>query len=124
MAGAFTVTEAARAFAADPAPLAVVQVGTADSLAVGVVAWGPAALGATVEEDEVPAGARVAVVGRALGAEHPARAVAARLRERGHHVVLVECGWPRGGADLETWGGSPAVARALLAVLGSPRDRG
>ena len=40
-----------------------------------------------------------------------------RLRAAGHDVVLVECGWPRGGADIETYGGSPAVARALLALL-------
>ena len=40
-----------------------------------------------------------------------------RLRAAGHEVVLVECGWPRGGADLEVFGGSPTVSRALLAVL-------
>ena len=68
-------------------------------------------------EAEVPAGARVAVVGRAVGAGHPASAVVERLRAAGHDVVLVECGWPRGGADIETFGGSPAVARALLALL-------
>ena len=55
--------------------------------------------------------------GRGLTEGHPARAVAARLRAAGHDVVLVECGWPRGGADIETFGGSPVVARALLAVL-------
>ena len=59
----------------------------------------------------------MAVVGRAMAPEHPAHAVAQRLRAAGHDVVLVECGWPRGGADVETFGGSPAVARALLAVL-------
>jgi beta-N-acetylhexosaminidase len=31
--------------------------------------------------------------------------------------VLVECGWPRGDADLVTYGASPVVAAALLAVL-------
>ena len=74
-------------------------------------------MGATVAETEVPVGAKVAVVGRAVGAGHPASAVVERLRGAGHDVVLVECGWPRGGADLETFGGSPAVARALLALL-------
>jgi beta-N-acetylhexosaminidase len=58
----------------------------------------------------------VAVVGRAVDASHPASAVARRLRGAGHEVVLVECGWPRGGADIETFGGSPAVARALVAL--------
>ena len=65
----------------------------------------------------MPTGARVAVVGRAVGAGHPASAVVERLRAAGHDVVLVECGWPRGGADIETFGGSPAVARALVALL-------
>ncbi|QKE83769.1 glycoside hydrolase family 3 N-terminal domain-containing protein [Arthrobacter sp. NEB 688] len=117
---ALTLTDAARGFAADPAPLAVVQVGSASNLAVGAVAWGPAALGVTVAEADVPAGARVAVVGRAVGVDHPARAAAERLRARGHHVVLVECGWPREDADVVTWGASPAVARALLVALGAP----
>ena len=64
-----------------------------------------------------PAGARVAVVGRAVGAGHPASGVVERLRAAGHDAVLVECGWPRGGADIETFGGSPAVARALVGLL-------
>ena len=117
VARAFRVGEAARSWLAAPGPLAVVQVGSTANLAVGAVAWGPAALGATVAEADVPPGARVAVVGRAVGAGHPATAAVERLRAAGHDVVLVECGWPRGGADLETFGGSPAVARALLAVL-------
>ena len=117
VAQAFRVSEAARAWLAAPGPIAVVQVGSTANLAVGDVSWGPAAVGATVAETEVPAGAKVAVVGRAVGAGHPASAVVERLRGAGHDVVLVECGWPRGGADLETFGGSPAVARALLALL-------
>jgi beta-N-acetylhexosaminidase len=117
VAAAFTLTDAGRAFAADPAPLAVVQVCSRANLAVGAVAWGPASLGATVAEDAVPAGAKVAVVARSAGPEHPAHEVLARLRTAGHRAVLVDCGWPRGGADVETWGASPAVARVLLAVL-------
>ena len=117
VARAFRVSDAARAWLASPAPLAVVQVGSTANLAVGGVSWGPAALGATVAATAVPAGARVAVVGRAVGAGHPALTVVDRLRAAGHDVVLVECGWPRGGADIETYGGSPAVARALLALL-------
>ena len=114
---AFRVGEAARTWLAAPSPVAVVQVDSTANLAVGGVAWGPAALGASVAEHDVPAGARVAVVGRAIGGEHPASDVVRRLRAAGHDVVLVECGWPRGGADIETFGGSPAVARALLALL-------
>ncbi|HWS58340.1 MAG TPA: hypothetical protein VN257_07355, partial [Actinotalea sp.] len=117
VARAFHLSDAARSWIANPSPAAVVQVGSVANLAVGAVAWGPAGLGATVAEERVPPGAKVAVVGRALGADHPAHRTAERLRAAGHDVVLVECGWPRGGADVETFGGSPAVARALLAVL-------
>lgn len=117
VAKAFRVSEAARAWLAAPGQIAVVQVDSTANLAVGDVSWGPAGLGATVAEADVPAGARVVVVARAVGAGHPASAAVERLRGAGHEVVLVECGWPRGGADLETFGGSPAVARALLAVL-------
>ncbi len=112
----FRVSDAARAWLEAPGPIAVVQVDSTANLAVGGVAWGPAALGATVVESAIPAGARVAVVGRAIGAGHPASEVVERLRAVGHDVVLVECGWPRGGADIETFGGSPAVARALVAL--------
>src|SRR4029077_9425291 len=48
VARAFRVSDAARAWLASPAPLAVVQVGSTANLAVGGVSWGPAALGATV----------------------------------------------------------------------------
>ncbi|HEX6917440.1 MAG TPA: glycoside hydrolase family 3 N-terminal domain-containing protein [Phycicoccus sp.] len=117
VAATFGLSEPGRAFLGDPAPLSVVQVGSTANLAVGEVAWGPAALGATVAEADVPTGARVAVVGRAVGPDHSAHEVAARLRAAGHRVVLVDCGWPRGGADVETYGGSPAVARALMGLL-------
>ncbi|MBT9256420.1 hypothetical protein KMZ32_13395 [Phycicoccus sp. MAQZ13P-2] len=120
---ALTLSAEARTFAVDPAPLAVVQVRGASNLAVGSVAWGPAALGVTVAEDEVPAGARVAVVGRSVDAGHPAHAVVDRLRARGHRVVLVECGWPRAAVDVVTWGASPVLAHALLAALGAPSPR-
>jgi beta-N-acetylhexosaminidase len=117
VARAFRVSDAARAWLDAPGVPALVQVDSTANLAVGHVSWGPAALGATVPESDVPAGARVAVVGRAVGAGHPASDVVERLRAAGHDVVLVDCGWPRGGADIETFGGSPAVARALLALL-------
>ena len=116
VAGAFRIDGRATAWLAAPGPVAFVQVASTANLAVGDVSWGPAALGVTVAEADVPPGARVAVVGRAVDASHPASGVVHRLREAGHDVVLVECGWPRGGADIETFGGSPAVARALVAL--------
>jgi beta-N-acetylhexosaminidase len=117
VARAFEVTDKARRWIARAGPLCVVQVDSVANLAVGQVAWGPAALGEAVAESAVPHGARVAVVGRAVGPGHPAHAVVRRLRRAGHDVILVECGWPRGGADVETFGGSPGVARALVTVL-------
>ena len=123
VAGTFTVSDGFDAWRRDSSPAAVVQVETMSNLAVGAVAWGPASLGAAVPSDEVPAGAKVAVVARAIGASHPAHDVVAALRSAGHPVVLVECGWPRGGADVETRGGSPAVARALLGLLGLGREQ-
>ena len=117
VADAFALGDAVPDFLADPAPLAVVQVGSGANVAVGGVAWGPASVAPTTSLEDVPRGAKVAVVGRAVGPEHPARAVAARLGADGHRVLLVECGWPRGPVDVVTYGGSPAVARALLDLL-------
>ncbi|MBM6404893.1 hypothetical protein JQN72_11635 [Phycicoccus sp. CSK15P-2] len=118
VAATFATSPAVADFVDDPAPLAVVQVESRANLAVGTVAWGPAALGRTVAEADVAQGAKVAVVGRGLGPDHHAHGTVARLRESGHRVLVVESGWPRGGADVETWGGSPAVAEVLLGMLG------
>jgi beta-N-acetylhexosaminidase len=68
----------------------------------------------------VPEGAKVAVVGRGLAAGHPAWDFCDWLRARGHRTIVVECGWPRGGADIVTFGGSAAVAAALVRLLGVP----
>lgn len=116
---AFTLTDAARRWLAADGDVAIVQVSSASNLAVGQVPWGPSALGASVPEDVAQSSARVAVVGRDLAAHHPAWAAAERLRAAGADVVVVESGWPRSGsqADVVTWGGSPAVARALVALL-------
>ena len=83
VARAFSLSDAARTWLASPAPLAVVQVDSTANLAVGSVSWGPAALGVAVPEAAVPAGAKVAVVGRAVGADHPARATARPPPRRG-----------------------------------------
>ncbi|MCU1537480.1 MAG: hypothetical protein JWP82_1831 [Humibacillus sp.] len=114
----FVIGDRAREWLADTAAPVVVQVGSDPNLAVGGVAWGPRSVGPTTAEQDVPATSKVAVVGRGLAATHPAWSVADRLRSQGHTVMVVECGWPRGGADVVTWGGSPPVAHALLRVLG------
>lgn len=116
-ARAFLLTTAARAFVSDPAPLSIVQIHTDTNLAVGEVAWGPNAVGAARAEADVMPGDRVAVVARGIGAAHPAREVADRLRAAGHQVVLVDVGWPRSEVDLATYGASRAVASALVGVL-------
>lgn len=125
-ARALTDRELARAFSVSPRvapwratarPASIVQVDSATNLAVGSVAWGPAAVGATTPVDAVPDGAKVAVVGRGVGPDHPARGLARRLETAGHPVLLVECGWPRGDVDVVTYGASPAVASALVGLL-------
>lgn len=128
----FDVSAAAAAWLDDPAPVALLQVASLANPAVGMVPWGPASVrpdvpvigaGAVVDTAalvgaEVPvAGAKVAVVGRDIGSTHPALAVAAALREQGHHVIVVNCGWPRGASDLATRGGSSAVSEALVNLL-------
>ncbi|UKA58445.1 glycoside hydrolase family 3 protein [Arthrobacter sp. FW306-2-2C-D06B] len=118
IAEAFEVSEAAQRWLAREEPVAIVQVETGSNFAVGRVPWGPAATAsAVVREGEVPDGARVAVVGRGLDAEHPLWTVFARLRAEGHAVIAVECGWPRGGADIVTYGASLTVSQALTALL-------
>ena len=115
---AFSVSDAAREWLALDAAPVVVQVASDPNLAVGRVSWGPDAAGLTTAEDAVPAAAKVAVAGRSLAPSHPGWAVADRFRAQGHPVIVVECGWPRGDADVVTYGGSPVVARALGRLLG------
>jgi beta-N-acetylhexosaminidase len=113
----FEIGVAARAWLAAPEPAAIVQVDSETNQAVGEVPWGPATAGSTVSAETVRPGAKVAVVGRSLTVGHPAWALADRLRAAGHRVITVECGWPRGGADLTTFGASKAVGMALSALL-------
>ncbi|MBT8161980.1 MULTISPECIES: glycoside hydrolase family 3 protein [Arthrobacter] len=118
IAEAFEVSPAAEKWLAREEPVAIVQVETGANFAVGHVPWGPAAATrAIVSEGEVPDGARVAVVGRGLDAEHPLWTTFARLRAEGHAVIAVECGLPRGGADIVTYGASLAVSQALTSLL-------
>jgi beta-N-acetylhexosaminidase len=116
----FEVGEAVRAWLDTPGEPVIVQVASDHNLAVGPVAWGPRAAGLATAEDDVPAGAKVAVAGRGLSARHPAWEVTERLRAQGHPTIVVDCGWPRGGADLVTFGGSVVVAEALGRYLGVP----
>ena len=113
----FLLSDEARAWLAADGPASIVQVGSVTNVAVGQVAWGPAAAGLTVAEEDVPPGARVAVAGRGLAPDHPAWACAERLRDAGHETIVVECGWPRGGADIATYGGSLAAGAALGRLL-------
>ena len=127
IAGTFSVSPSLAAWRAGTGPVAIVQVDTRANLAVGPTNWGPAALGATIDPGQVPTDARVAVVGRGIGVDHPARAAAAAYGASGHPVVLVECGWPFGDVDVDvdvaTYSGSLSVAAALVELLTtSPRE--
>ena len=117
---AFELSEAARTWLASPASPCIVQLETESNPAVGIVPWGPAAIGAATDLAAVPKDAKVAVVGRGVAAGHPGWDVCERLRAEGHRTIVVECGWPRGGADLVTFGGSAAVAAALVRLFGVP----
>ncbi len=130
LVSAFAVSDRARSWLALGGPVTIVQVETPANLAVGDVAWGPRSAGAEVVDEHTvadgaggaggtagPGAHRIAVVGRGIGDGHPATAAARRLRDAGHDVLLVECDWPRGEADLTTFGGSPLVSRALVRLL-------
>ena len=117
---AFEVSGAARSWLADPAVPALVQVDSEANMAVGHVPWGAAALGADTALDAVDPHAKIALVGRGLDAGHPIRNLADSLRADGRPVIVVECGWPRGGADLVTYGASLTVSAALVELL-APR---
>ena len=114
----FTTTPAVEAWRSAEGVPCIVQVASDPNFAVGRVAWGPLAAGITVPAGDVPAGAKVAVAGRGLAPTHPAWRVADQLRAQGHPTIVVDCGWPRGGADLVVYGGSVVVARALGRYLG------
>ncbi|WP_104092055.1 glycoside hydrolase family 3 N-terminal domain-containing protein [Arthrobacter sp. GMC3] len=115
--GTFEISAKAHAWLADEAQAAVVQVQTQTNYAVGTVPWGPAATGATVAVESLSPGQKVAVTGRGLDPHHEAWEVANRLRAAGHHTIVIECGWPRGGADIVTYGASLAVSEALVGLL-------
>jgi beta-N-acetylhexosaminidase len=133
-----------RALAADfgprgTGPLVLVRLDSHPNLAIGRVPWGPFAeleadppadwaevpVLAVAEDaprvpDELPADARVVVVGRSIHLNAWATAVVDELRGSGRRVLVVDMGWPgedRRYADIVTFGASRAVGRALLALL-------
>ncbi len=113
----FQFSSDAQGWLEDLSPAAVVQLETETNYAVGTVPWGPAATGRTVPVEGVAPGQKVAVAGRGLDAGHPAWVLADDLRSAGHNTIVVECGWPRGGADIVTYGASLAVSAALVDLL-------
>jgi beta-N-acetylhexosaminidase len=114
---AIDLDDAALAWLRGPGAAAVVQVDSATNVAVGQVPWGPAGVGLVATDEVVAQAARVAVVGRNIDADHAAWEVVARYREQGKAVIVVECGWPRGGSDVVVRSGSPEIARRLVALL-------
>jgi beta-N-acetylhexosaminidase len=118
LVGGFQVGDAVRPWLEAPGDPVIVQVASDPNLAVGPIAWGPDAAGLATVDTDVPPGAKVAVAGRGLRDDHPLWGVADRLRAQGHRTIVVDCGWPRGRADLVTFGGSVVVAQALGRYLG------
>jgi beta-N-acetylhexosaminidase len=118
LVGAFEVGDAVQAWLDADGDAVIVQVASDPNLAVGGVAWGPSAVGLTTSEADVRQGMKIAVAGRGLSGDHPLWQVVDRLRAQGHPTIVVDCGWPRGGADLVTFGGSVVVAEALARYLG------
>jgi len=120
VADAFDLSRVARSWINGGGHAVLVQVESSTNMAVGDVPWGPAAAGLTVDEAQVGTADRVAVVGRNIDVGHPAWDVATRFRNEGKAVIVVECGWPRGGADVVVRSGSPEVARHLATTLQVP----
>ncbi|PQZ91143.1 glycoside hydrolase [Arthrobacter sp. MYb227] len=114
---AFELSDAARAWLADAAQPVLVQLETEANMAVGQVPWGARALDAASELTNVGPAAKIALIGRGLDPAHQIWGLADSLRAQGHRVIVVECGWPRGGADLVTFGASRSVSRALVGLL-------
>ncbi|MDR4533547.1 glycoside hydrolase family 3 N-terminal domain-containing protein [Glutamicibacter sp. PS] len=101
----------------DPAPVQLVQVDSTSNPAVGHVPWGLASVAPTVGLENIVTGSKILLAARGLHAKHPARATVETLRAAGHRVLLVNFGWPTDGADVTTFGASPAVARCVLNLL-------
>lgn len=114
---AFELNDASRAWISDPATPALVQIETEANMAVGHVPWGANALNAATELAEVPTDAKIALLGRGLDPDHPIWDLAQSLRAQDRTVIVVECGWPRGGADVVTFGASLSVSSALVDLL-------
>ena len=86
------------------------------------VAVGSGRAGSRPSTTECRRAPRVAVVGRDLGAQHPAWSVADALRAAGRDVIVVECGWPRDDGRARTRSGRSA-APAVVARRWSTRAR-
>lgn len=114
---AFELSDAAGEWISDPAAPALVQIETEANMAVGHVPWGARALGAATELAVVPAEAKIALLGRGLDTDHQIWKLADSLRAQGRNIIVVECGWPRGGADVVTYGASLSVSSALVDLL-------
>lgn len=107
------------AWLADRAPVALVHLEAGTNQAVGEAPWGPAAARADVmSADEVPVGAKVALLGRGLAEDHPLWESVEALCAAGHHVVCVEGGMPHNERpDLVTCGASRGVGEAVTTLL-------
>ena len=114
---AFDIGPAARTWLADRSAPLLIQVDSEANMAVGRVPWGPASAGAAGIPGDADPSAKIALVGRGLDADHRTWQIADELRADGRTLITVECGWPRGGAVLVTFGASRTASRALVELL-------
>lgn len=119
--GAFEISAVARDWLENGSAPALVQIDSEANMAVGQVPWGAAAVGAATALKFVDQHAKIALIGRGLDAGHPIWDLADSLRADGRRVIVVECGWPRGGADLVSFGASLSVSAALVSLLAPNR---
>lgn len=132
VAGAFAVSDAARALLANHLPVAWLQLQPAANIAVGPAPWGPFATGRVTASavgvpadaadlvNRVPDGTLPIVVGKDNHRHAWAREAIDALRARGD-VLVVDMGWPDPSlayADIATFGASRLVGDALLDLIG------
>lgn len=132
VAGAFALSDTARALMDDSRPVSWLQLQPAANIAVGPAPWGPFATGrveasatggpedALTLADRVPEGTLPIVVGKDNHRHAWARDAIDALRTRGD-VLVIDMGWPDESldyADIATFGASRLVGDALLDLIG------
>ncbi|WP_312179103.1 glycoside hydrolase family 3 N-terminal domain-containing protein [Arthrobacter sp.] len=135
VAGTFQLNSRARKWLANSTqPFQLYQLSSPANMAVGHVPWGPASLDSTPDAStmvhtiqgpgqelaSIPAGARVALVGRNLHLNEPGMELISELRQQDIDIMVIEMGWPSADstvADACTFGASQLISTALVGLL-------